>query len=119
MKKSLFAGAIALALVGPLASAETTSSATTTRSTTTSVESSHPEYTSTRTEQQVDQYGNVIKKSSTYKSANPVTGESSSSSSTSVESPDGSTSTVEQARTSDGTYSGTKAVETRTTTTTH
>ncbi|MGH8598179.1 MAG: hypothetical protein ACREXT_16120, partial [Gammaproteobacteria bacterium] len=97
MQNSLLAGAMALAFLSPLAGAETTSSQTTT----TTIEPS-TEYSSSRTEQQVDADGNVIKKTETYKSEDPVTGDSSSSSSTSVETPEGAKSTVEQERTIDG-----------------
>lgn len=116
MQNSLLASAIALALLSPLVGADTTSSQTSTHSTTTTVEPTSPEYSSSRTEHQVDGSGNVIKKRETYKSPNPITGESSSSSSTTVESPDGSSSTVEKERTTDS-GGGTSAVEKRTTTT--
>ncbi len=118
MQKTLLASAVALALISSLASAETTSSEISTHSTTTTVAPANPVYSSTRTQEQVDEHGNVIKKSQTYNSKDPVTGESRSSSSTSVESPDGTKSTVEQERTTDGSNGGSSAVEKRTTVTT-
>ena len=119
MQKSLLAGAVALTLISSLAGAETTSSEITTHSSTTTVAPANPVYSSTRTQQQVDEHGNVIKKTQSYNSKDPVTGESSSSSSTSVESPDGSKSTVEQERTSETSNGTSSAVEKRTTVTTH
>lgn len=118
MRTLLLATAIAVTSVGPIAYADTSSSKTTTHTTTTNAESTNPEYSSTRTEQQMDQNGNVTKKTQTYTSPDAVTGQSSLKSSDSVTRPDGSTSTVDKERTSDGTYSGTTEFEKRTTTTT-
>ena len=116
MQYSLLAGALALTLVTPLVFADSSSSQTSTYSTT-HASPSDPAYSSTKTEQQLDEHGNAIKKTESYNSKDPVTGNSNSSSSTSVVSPDGSTSTVEKAHTSDGTYGGSSVTEKRTTTT--
>jgi hypothetical protein len=114
MTKSLIAGAVALAVVSSYAVAETTSTTTHSTNTEGSVSS---EYSTTRSEQKYDVNGNVIKRTQTYKSKNPLTGTSSSSSSTSVERPDGSKTSVEQQRTTDDSYDGTSTTEHRTTTT--
>ncbi len=118
MQYSLLAGALALTLVTPLVLADSTSSQTSTYSTTTHASPGEPAYSSTKTEQQLDEHGNVIKKTESYNSKDPATGNSNSSSSTSVTSPDGSTSTVEKARTTNTTYGDTSVTEKRTTTTT-
>ena len=118
MQISILAGALTLALASPLVLADSSSSQTSTYSTTTKSVPTDPAYSSTRTEQQLDEHGNVIKKTQTYNSKDPATGESNSNSSTTVTSPDGSQSTVEQARSSNGTYGGSSMTEKRTTTTT-
>ena len=115
MQISILAGALTLALASPLVLADSTSPQTSTYSTTTKSVPTAPAYSSTRTEQKLDEHGNLIKKTETYHSKDPATGDSSSNSSTTVASPDGSHSTVEQERTSDGSSSVT---EKRTTTTT-
>ena len=118
MQYTLLASALTLALVAPLVLADSTSTETSTYSTTSHAAPGEPAYSSSKTEQQVDQYGNVIKKTQNYNSTDPATGNSNSSSSTTVSSPDGSKSTVEHARSTDGTYGGTSVTEKRTTTTT-
>lgn len=118
MQISILAGALTLALASPLVLADSSSSQTSTYSTTTKSVPTDPAYSSTRTEQQLDEHGNVIKKTQTYNSKDPSTGNSNSSSSTTISSPDGSQSTVEQARSSNGTYGGSSMTEKRTTTTT-
>lgn len=110
------AGVVALAWIGPPAMAESTSSQTSTKSTVT-VTSPSREYSASKSKT-LEKNGTVVKKSETYKSPDPVTGESSSKSSTTVESPDGSTSTHEKERTTYGTYGATSEVEKRTSTTT-
>lgn len=117
MQYSILAGALSLALVAPLVLADSSSSETSTYSTTRTTPGD-ASYSSSKTEQKLDEHGNVIKKSETYNSKDAVTGDSSSSSSTTISSPDGSQSTVERARSSDGTYGGTSVTEKRTTTTT-
>ncbi len=116
MRKSLLAGLIALAAAGPIACADTTSSQTTTTSTTTTVSPASRDYSSRKSEQRLDQNGNVIKKSQTYQSPDPLTGDSSLKSSTTIERPDGTTHTVEIERTTDGNSNDTTEVERRTTT---
>ena len=118
MQISILAGALTLALASPLVLADSSSSQTSTYSTTTKSVPTDPAYSSTRTEQQLDEHGNVIKKTQTYNSKDPSTGDSNSSSSTTISSPDGSQSTVEQARSTNGTYGGSSMTEKRTTTTT-
>ena len=117
MQFSLLVGALALNLVTPLVLADSTSSQTSTYSNTIRASPSEPAYSSTKTEQQLDEHGNVIKKTETDSSKDPATGDINSSSSTSVVRPDGSTSTVEKAHSSDGTYGGRSTTEKRTTTT--
>jgi hypothetical protein len=114
MRKPLLCSAVALALVSSYAVGETTS--TTTYSTKTK-KSVSPEYSETRTEHKLDANGNVIKKTETYISENPVTGAASASSSTTVERPDGSKTSVEHKRITDDAYNGTSTIEHRTTTT--
>ena len=117
MQYSFLAGALTLALGSPLVLADSTSSQTSTYSTTTQSAPSEPAYSSTRTEQKLDAYGNVIKKSESYNSKDPRTGNANSSSSTTVTSPDGSQTTVEKAHTSSSAYGDTSVTEKRTTTT--
>ncbi len=115
MQKSMLAAAIAVALLSPIAGAETTVSETTARAT------SGPagaEVSSSQTEKTVDEYGNVVKKSETYQSKDPLTGESRSSTSTSVEGADGTTHSYEQEHTIDRTGNGARVLEEKTTTTT-
>lgn len=114
MQKILMVTFVALTCGGPLAMAETTSSQTSTSSTT--VANPRGEYSTSKTEQQVDQSGTKIKKSQTYKKSDPITGESSSKSSVSVESPDGSTRTLEKNSTTSETDGSTVEVEKRTST---
>lgn len=117
MKYSLLTGALALTLITPLVFADSTSSQTSSYSTTTHVAPADPAYSSSSTEQKLDEHGNVIKKTETYSSRDPATGNSNSSSSTTISSPDGSQRTVEKSRTSDGSYGGSSVTEKRTTTT--
>lgn len=118
MQTSIFAGTLMLALAAPLVAADSSSSQTSTYSTTTKSVPADPVYSSTRTEQQLDEHGNVIKKTQTYNSKDPATGDSNSSSSTTISRPDGSQSSVEQARVRSSTDGGTSVTEKRTTTTT-
>ena len=116
MQISIFAGALMLALASPLVVAESSSSQTSTYSTTKSVPA-EPAYSSSRTEQQVDEHGNVVKKTQTYNTTDPATGNSSNSSSTVLSRPDGSQSSVEQTRERSNTDGGGTVTEKRTTTT--
>ncbi len=118
MQYSLLAGALSLALVAPVVLADATSTETSTYSTTSHAAPGEPAYSSSKIEQKVDAQGNVIKKTQNYNSTDPATGMSNSNSSTTVVSPDGSKSTVEHARSTDGTYGGTSVTEKRTTTVT-
>lgn len=117
MQYSLLAGALTLALVTPLVLADSSSSETSTYSTTRTTPGD-PTYSSSKSEQKLDEYGNVIKKSETYNSKDAATGDSSSTSSTTISSPDGSQSTVERARNSGDAYGDSSVTEKRTTTTT-
>ena len=118
MQISILAGALTLALASPLVLADSSSSQTSTYSTTTKSVPTDPTYSSTRTEQQLDEHGNLIKKSHTYNSKDPATGASTSSSSTTTSSPDGTQSTSEQERTTNGAYGGSVTEKRSTTTTT-
>ena len=118
MQISILAGALTLALTSPLVLADSSSSQTSTYSTSTKSVPAEPVYSSTRTEQQLDEHGNMIKKSHTYNSNDPATGGSTSSSSTTTSSADGSQSTSEQERTTNGAYGGSSVTEKRSTTTT-
>jgi len=117
MQYSLLAGALTLALVAPLVLADSSSTETTTHSTTTQAAPGAPAYSATRTEQQLDAHGNVIKKTESYNSTDPATGNANSSSSTTISSPDGSQSTVERARSTETGTGGSSMTEKRTTTT--
>ena len=116
MRKSSIAGVIALTFVSAVATAATTTSETTTSSST-SVNPTSPGYSTSKSEEVLAPNGNVIKKSQTYTSPDPVTGESSLKSSTTIELPSGASHTVEIERKSDGTPQGTTEVEKRTDTT--
>lgn len=116
MQISIFAGTLMLALAAPLVVAETTSSQTSTYSTTSKSVPADPTYSSSRTEQQLDEHGNLTKKTQTYNSKDPATGDSSSNSSTTTSRPDGSQSTVEQARVRSSSDGGSSVTEKRTTT---
>ena len=118
MKSLIVSGTLMLALAAPLVVAESSSSQTSTYSTTTKSVPTNPSYSSTRTEQQLDEHGNVIKKSETYNSTDSATGDSSARSSTTTTGPDGVQSTVEQARVRSNADGGTSVTEKRTTTTT-
>lgn len=115
---ALPAAALVLVLLSLPLGAETVTSATTTRTTTSPVESTSGEHTSSRSQEMVDEDGNVITNSETYNSRDPLTGKQSSSATTSVEHPDGSSHTVEQERAVEPTGSGGSEVEETTTTTT-
>jgi hypothetical protein len=118
MHISIMAGTLMLALSAPLVSADSTSSQTSTYSTTTQSVPAEPVYSSSRTEQHLDEHGNVIKKTQTLNSTDPASGDANSSSSTTISRPDGSQSTVEQARVRSSADGSTSVTEKRTTTTT-
>ena len=116
MRITLLVSAIALTFGGPIACADTASTQTTTTSTTTTVKPTSQDYSSSKTE--LEPNGNVIKKTQTYQSPDPLTGDSSLKSSTTIERPNGTTHTVEIERKTDGLSGSATEVEKRTTTTT-
>ncbi|MBI4693143.1 MAG: hypothetical protein HY749_03900 [Gammaproteobacteria bacterium] len=109
MNKFMLAGAAALALSLQQVHADATWSQTTTTKTAGS------DYESNSTERKVDENGNVVTKSSNYRE-NAPRGDASSSSSTTVEGPDGTKARVEEHSRSDD--SGTTTEKHSTTTTT-
>jgi len=118
MKKTILSSAIAFALLSPIAGAETTTSETTARSSTSTTGSNGTESNSSHVEKRFDADGNLEQKSETYNSKDPVSGESSSSTSSSVEHPDGSTHELEQKQRVEKTGADNTVYEETTTTTT-
>lgn len=118
MKKSLLTAAIAITLLSPTAGAETTTSETTARSSTSTTEPTGTESKSHHVEKRFDEDGNMVQKSETYNSEDPVNGESSSSTSSSVQHPDGSTHEFEQKQIIEKSGTDNTVLEETTTTTT-
>jgi hypothetical protein len=118
MQKSILAAAITFVLLSPIAGAETTTSETTVRSSTSTTAPTSTEYEASHTEKWVDEDGTVMEKSETYNSKDPVSGESSSSTTSTVQHPDGSTHEIEQKQSIEKSGTDNTVLEKATTTTT-